>query len=90
MSDEICDQVAFVYLTSNCYMCKLHLLHMKMTLRLTYKIAEAAQLLGVSTITVRRAIARGLIKPIRAFRTPLISAAELERFVNQSPTQNRF
>ncbi len=52
--------------------------------RLTYKIAEAAQLLGVSQITIRRAIARGLIKPIRAFRTPLISAVELERFVASS------
>jgi len=52
--------------------------------RLTYKIAEAAQLLGLSPITIRRAIARGLIKPIRAFRTPLISAVELERFVASS------
>lgn len=62
---------------------------MKTTPRLTYKLAEAAQLLGVSTITVRRAIARGLIKPIRAFRTPLISAAELERFTNSSAAPAR-
>jgi excisionase family DNA binding protein len=56
---------------------------MKTTPRLSYKLAEAAALLGVSTSTVRRAISRGLITPVRAFRTLLISAAELERFVNQ-------
>jgi excisionase family DNA binding protein len=59
---------------------------MKTTPRLSYKLAEAAELLGVSTVTIRRAISRGLITPVRAFRTPLISAVELERFVNQSPT----
>lgn len=62
---------------------------MKISSRLTYKLAEAAQMLGVSTVTVRRAITRGLIKPIRAFRTPLISATELERFIADSTLTNR-
>jgi excisionase family DNA binding protein len=50
--------------------------------RLAYKINEASALLGVSVITIRRAIDRGLIKPSRAFRHVLISADELQRFLD--------
>ena len=49
--------------------------------RLAYKIHEAAALLGVSVVTIRRAIKRGLIKPSRAFRHVIISAEELQRFL---------
>ena len=46
------------------------------------KIKDAAQYLGgVSTITVRRLIKRGLIKPNRAVRHVLIPIAELQRFI---------
>jgi len=46
------------------------------------KLNGAAEYLGgVSTITVRRLIKRGLIKPNRALRHILIPIAELERFV---------
>jgi excisionase family DNA binding protein len=46
------------------------------------KIKDAAQYLGgVSTITVRRLIARGLIKPNRALRHVLIPVVELDRFL---------
>jgi excisionase family DNA binding protein len=46
------------------------------------KIKAACQYLGgVSTITVRRLIKRGLIKPNRALRHILIPITELERFV---------
>ena len=46
------------------------------------KIKDAAEYLGgVSTITVRRLIKRGLIKPNRALRHLLIPIAELDRFV---------
>jgi excisionase family DNA binding protein len=46
------------------------------------KIKDAAAYLGgVSTITVRRLIKRGLIKPNRALRHLLIPIAELERFL---------
>jgi excisionase family DNA binding protein len=46
------------------------------------KIKEAAQYLGgVSTVTVRRLIKRGLIKPNLALRHVLIPVAELDRFL---------
>jgi len=46
------------------------------------KLREAAQYLGgVSTITVRRLIARGLITPNHALRHIVIPIAELDRFL---------
>lgn len=46
------------------------------------KIKDAAEYLGgVSTITVRRLIKRGLIKPNRALRHVLIPIGELDRFL---------
>jgi hypothetical protein len=46
------------------------------------KLKGAAKYLGgVSQISVRRAIARGLIKPNRSFRHLLISITELDRFL---------
>ena len=46
------------------------------------KIKDAAEYLGgVSHITVRSLIKRGLIKPNRALRHILISIAELDRFL---------
>lgn len=51
-------------------------------LRGALKIKEAAEYLGgISTITVRRLIKRGLIKPNRALRHILISIGELDRFL---------
>jgi excisionase family DNA binding protein len=48
------------------------------------KLKDAAEYLGgVSTITVRRLIKRGLIKPNRALRHILIPIAELDRFVSR-------
>jgi excisionase family DNA binding protein len=47
------------------------------------KIKEAARYLSVSTITVRRLINRGLIKPNRALRHVLIPVAELDRFLTE-------
>ena len=49
--------------------------------RISYKINEAAQICGVSPITIRRAIARGLLKPCRSFRHPLIPAEQLEKMI---------
>ena len=54
--------------------------------RLAYKITEAATLLGVSVVSLRRAIKRGLIKPSRAFRHVIISAEELNRFLASTST----
>jgi Helix-turn-helix domain len=46
------------------------------------KLKDAARYLGgVSTITVRRLIDRGLIKPCRALRHLLIPVGELDRFL---------
>jgi hypothetical protein len=46
------------------------------------KLKDAAQYIGgVSTITVRRLIKRGLIKPNRSLRHILIPVSELDRFV---------
>ena len=46
------------------------------------KIKEAAEDLGgLSTISVRRLIKRGLIKPNKALRHVLIPIAELDRFL---------
>jgi excisionase family DNA binding protein len=52
--------------------------------RLAYKLNEASALLGVSVITIRRAIQRGLIKPSRAFRHVLIPATELQSFLDKT------
>lgn len=49
--------------------------------RLAYKIGEAASLLGVTEITVRRLIQRGLIRVNRSLRHPLVPASELIRFL---------
>lgn len=49
--------------------------------RIGYKIKEAAQICGVSPITIRRAIDRGLLKPCRAFRHPLIPHDQLEKMI---------
>ena len=47
------------------------------------KLKDAADYLGgVSTITVRRLIKRGLIKPNRALRHVLIPITELDKFIN--------
>ena len=47
------------------------------------KLKPACQYLGgISEITLRRLIARGLIKPNRALRHILIPVAELDRFLS--------
>ena len=51
---------------------------------LAYKLKDAAALIGVSTISMRRAIQRGLIRPSHAFRHVIISADELNRFLKST------
>jgi len=46
------------------------------------KIRQAAEYLGLSTVSIRRLIRRGLIRPNRALRHILIPVSELERFIN--------
>ncbi len=45
---------------------------------------EAAEALGISTVTLDRLVARGLIKPSRATRRPLFPIWEIERFLRET------
>jgi excisionase family DNA binding protein len=49
--------------------------------RLAYTVEEVAVILGISTVSVRRLIRRGLLRPSRALRVLLISKSEIERFL---------
>lgn len=55
--------------------------------RLAWSIDEVAISLHVSVVTVRRWLARGDLRSIRATRHIRISDDELKRFINQSPQQ---
>ena len=48
---------------------------------------EAAELLGVSPITVDRLIKRGLLRASRALRRPLIPVWEIERFLRDTSSE---
>jgi len=47
------------------------------------KLKDAAIYIGISVVSVRRLIRRGLIKPNRALRHILIPVAELDRFLKE-------
>jgi DNA-binding transcriptional MerR regulator len=49
--------------------------------------AEAAQVLGVSPVTIDRITKRGLLNPSRATRRPLYSIKELEKFLENTRGQ---
>ena len=49
--------------------------------RLAYKLKEAAQLVGVSEVSIRRAIEKGQLRVCRAFRHILVPASELEKLI---------
>ncbi|NRB76673.1 MAG: helix-turn-helix domain-containing protein [Verrucomicrobiales bacterium] len=48
---------------------------------------EAAEALGISTVTIDRLTARGLLNPSRATRRPLYPVTEVERFLRETSTQ---
>lgn len=52
--------------------------------RLAFSTAEAAQMLGISERSIRRLIARGLLRPSRALRHMLIPRTEIERFLEET------
>ena len=52
--------------------------------RLAYRVQETAQMLGVSAKTVRRLIARGLLRLSKALRHLLIPRFEIERFLKET------
>ncbi len=49
--------------------------------RLSYSTREAAEIIGVSYITMHRLLKRGYIKSSSALRTKIIAHSELERFL---------
>ena len=52
--------------------------------KLAYNRLEAAEILGVSPVTVDRLTKRGLLIPSRATRRPLYTIEELERFLRET------
>ena len=52
--------------------------------RLAYKLKESAEILGVSEKSIRRLIARGLLKPSRALRHIIVPATELAEFLRRT------
>jgi predicted site-specific integrase-resolvase len=57
---------------------------MKEKQKLALSRAEAAEALGISTVTLDRLVARGLINPSRATRRPLFPIWEIERFLRDT------
>jgi excisionase family DNA binding protein len=49
-----------------------------------YSIVQAAKILGISPVSVRRLIARGLLRPNKTLRHLRISQNEVDRFLAQS------
>ncbi len=52
--------------------------------RLAYTMAETAQILGVSYISVHRLLKRGLLRSSKALRHKLIPAEEIQRFLRSN------
>jgi len=52
--------------------------------RLAYTMREAAEILGVSYITVHRLLKRGTLRASDAIRNKVIPHAEIERFLRDS------
>jgi excisionase family DNA binding protein len=49
--------------------------------RRAFSVAETAVILGVSAVSVRRLIVRGLLQPNRTLRHIRISEAEIDRYL---------
>ncbi len=56
----------------------------KSVVKRLYDIHEAAESLSVSTMSIRRLVGRGLLKPNRALGKLLFPATELDRFAAQN------
>ena len=52
--------------------------------RRAYLLHEAAEILGISTKSVRRLIERGLLKHSKALRKIIIPAGEIDRFLRET------
>ena len=49
--------------------------------RIALKIKESADAIGVDPVTIRRMIKRGLLKPYRGLRTPLIPVSQIRALI---------
>jgi len=52
--------------------------------KLAYTVEEAAQALGISSVTVYRLLARGLLKSSGALRHKVIPVTEIQRFLKDT------
>lgn len=57
--------------------------------KLALSRVEAAEVLGISPITIDRLVRRGLLNPSRATRRPLFPTWELERFLRDTSEKGR-
>lgn len=64
-----------------CWRRKINLVKHEPAKPLSVKLKQAAEMLGVSQVSLRRKIECGEIAPCRAFRHILIKVSELERFL---------
>lgn len=55
--------------------------------RLAFTMAETAEILGVSYITVHRLLKRGKLRASDAIRNKVIPRTEIERFLRESTSQ---
>jgi excisionase family DNA binding protein len=60
-----------------------------LTQKLTVKIKEAAEILGISQSSIRRLIQRGEIRVCRKFRHPLVPIREIEKFLEATLQLNK-
>jgi len=58
-------------------------------LRLALNLQGTAAALGISEISVRRLVRRGLLRPSRALRTLVFPLKEIERFLAATTTEDR-
>ena len=56
-------------------------------LKLALTRAEAAQALGIASVTIDRLTKRGLMHPSRATRRPLYPVWEIERFLRDTSAE---
>jgi predicted site-specific integrase-resolvase len=52
--------------------------------KLAYSMREAAEIIGVSYMTMHRLLQRGLLKSCSALRTKVIPYSEIQRFLSSN------
>ena len=57
--------------------------HTNIADRIELKIGESADAIGVDPVTIRRMIKRGLLRPYRGLRTPLIPVSQIRALIEK-------